>query len=238
MKAIYFLILMVSAPSWSMSLQDVYEEALRKNESVPTQEEAVSQAEENVKQAWGSIVPNISGSSQWMWQQAVQGPNGSFSPSYNPLTKLTASQPMFQGFREWYGLDQAKKQRSQQRYLKDNVELTVYRSVVSGYYQILSLEKDILNLKDNVHYLGDELMLLQKWLKIGRAQKTAVLTAQSSIASQEVLIEQDVYQLKQARNSFSLTTGLPPDTPLDDDAAMPSSTLAPLAAYLDSAKNR
>lgn len=221
-----------------MSLQSVFQEALHKNESVPSQEEAVLQADENVKQAWGSIVPTITGTAQWMWQEQVPGPTGAFTPGWNPLTKLTASQPLFQGYREWNGLDQAKRLRGQQRNLQDSVELNLYRGVVTSYYQILSLERDINNLRDSIRYLNEEISLLQHWHKIGRAQSTDVLTAQSTVTAQEVTIEQDIATLKAARDQFALTTGLPADTKLDDDAQGFSPKLDTLEAYLGRMKDR
>lgn len=234
----WVLIFPISVSSFGMSLNDCFQEAIRKNEAIPTQVEAVVQADENVKQAWGSIVPTITGSTQWMWQDQAAGTNGSLSPGWNPLTKLTASQPIFQGFREWNGLDQAKKVRGQQEFLKDNTELTVFRSLVASYYNILYLEKDIVNLKEEIGYLNDEIKLLQYWRKIGRSQTTDVLTAQSTLTAQEVLIEQDVSQLRAARDAFALTTDLPADTKLDDDTQGMTPKLAPLETYLDRIKVR
>jgi outer membrane protein len=226
------------ALAFAMNLKQVFQEAIIRNENVPIQIEAVVQADENVKQAWGNIVPQITGSTQWMWQQQYTGANGALSPSYNPYTKLTASQPLFQGYRDWFGLSQTKKVRGQQESLKDNVELTIYKSIISSYYSVLYLEKDIVNLKEQIHYINDEIKLLQEWKRIGRAQTTDVLTAQSSLATQEVLVEQDISQLKAGRDAFALTTGLPPDTPLDDDAQNFMPSLEPLEAYLDHIKQR
>ena len=235
---IVFLCLSFSSQAFAVNLQQVFETALEKNESIPTQEEAVVQADENVKQSWGSMIPQITGSTQWMWQQQYTGPNGQLSPDWNPVTKLTASQPLFQGFRDWNGLDQAKKLRSQQRYLKDNTELTVYKSIISSYYNILYLEKDMLDLQEEIRYTKDEIKLLEYWLKIGRAQTTDVLTAQSSLTATEVLVEQDNYQLRTMRDSFALTTGLAADTPLDDDAQNFNPKIDRIETFMDRVQYR
>ena len=216
----------------AMSLSAVFDAALRNNENVSSQDEAVTQAQETVRQAWGSIIPQISGSAQWMWQQQYTGPNGALSPDYNPQTKVTASQTLFQGFREFKGLDLAKKQLGQQRFAKDNVELTVFKNLITSYYTILSFEQDLRNLQEEIGYIKSEIKLLEHWRQIGRVQLTDVLTAQSNLTAQSVLIEQTTQSLKVARDQFALTTGLPGETPLDDDTSAPPPTLGALDAYL------
>ena len=237
MRFIWMLLVALTAlgfPSFgfAMDLNSVYSAALAHNESIASAQEGVVQADETLRQAWGSLIPQISASAQWEWQQAYHGANGALSPDYSPLTKITLSQPMFQGFREYKGLNVARAQFAGQQKLKGSAELEIYKSLVTSYYSILSFEQDLKNLSEEIRYIQDEIKLLTRWRDIGRVQMTDVLTARSNLTAQQVLVEQTAQQLELARDQFALTTGLPPNTPLQEDAPSASPQLAPLETYL------
>jgi outer membrane protein len=229
-----------------MGLEECFHEALRHNENVPSEQEAVNQADENVNQAWGSIVPNISLNKTFFWQETpppTVSPTGTLLPqsnflAYQPTLALTASQPLFQGFREYEGLKKTCRLLGKERATKENVDLGIYKSVVAGYYSILNLERDKLNLKEEMGYLQDRIKELQRQHRIGRSQLTDVLTAKTQSASLEVKIEADRNQLTTARTQFALLTGLPVDTPLNDDAGLEVPAVDSLDHYTERIKDR
>jgi outer membrane protein len=222
----------------AMNLEEVFDEARKRNESISWQEESVVQADEGYKQAIGSIAPTLNFTTQYFWQQKAPTSNNSFSPPYQPLTKLTASQPIFQGFREWKGLTLSKSLLSQQRMTKESVQLTLYKNVVAGYYNIISLERDMLNLKEESGFLVDRIKELEHRQRIGRGQAVDVLTAKSQLATLNVQLEKDSVGLEMARDAFGFLTGLPADTLLVDDAGPTTPVLQALPSYLDRIQSR
>src|SRR6185369_6655927 len=105
-KMLFGIFLILPLPAFAMNLQQVYQEALSHNESVPAQEESVQQAEETVKQGYGTIIPTVSFSTQYFWQDAGAAPGtANLYPTYQPITAITASQPLLQGFREYKALE-------------------------------------------------------------------------------------------------------------------------------------
>lgn len=228
---------LVATPARAVTLTDAFETALQKNESVPTQEEAAYQADETVKQAWGSLLPQVNFGTQWMWQEQVPNSNGlGLSPGWDPMTRLQATEPL--SFGAFGLLSQAKHSLTQQRVGKDATELGLYKNLVAGFYSVLYLERDIQNLQEEAGYLRDRIKELERWRHIGRAQSTDVLTAKTTLAGELVKIEQDVSQLKAARDQFALLTGLPADVKLDDSLHRFNPTLDALDAYLAKIKER
>lgn len=221
-----------------MNLDAVVKEAIKHNESVPTADENLNEAEENVKQGFGSISPTINANQQFFWQQNPPVPTRGFSPGYQPQTYISASQPLLQGFREWEGLKKVKRLRDAARHNKENAELAIYRQVVAGYYSILSLERDIVNVREKSKYLKDRIKDLNHFVQIGRSQLTDVLTAKSTAAANDVIEEQDRINLAQARDQFALLTGLSAGTKLDDDTEGFAPSFGTLESYLARIKQR
>jgi outer membrane protein len=221
-----------------MNLSAVVQEAIKHNENVPTAEENLNEAEETVKQGYGGISPTINANQQLFWQQTPPVTTSGFSPGYQPQTWISASQPLLQGFREYNGISKVKRLRNSAQFNKENTELAIYRQVVAGYYNILSLERDIENVKEKSTYLKDRIKDLNHMHAIGRSQLTDVLTAKSTAAANDVSEEQDRINLATARDQFALVTGLAPNIPLDDDTGGFTPSIGTLDSYLSRIKNR
>lgn len=221
-----------------MNLNGVFQEALKHNENVPVQDEAVYQAEELVKQGYGGVAPTLNLTKQFFWQQTPPASTTGFSPGYQPQTALTASQPLLQGFREYEAIRKVKRARDAAQSSKRDLELSIYKQVVAAYYNILSLERDIVNIQDNGKHLRDRIKDLAHLHQIGRSQLTDVLTAKSTAATNDVTEQTDRINLAQARDQFALLTGLLPDTPLDDDTGGFEPQIQSITYYLDRIKER
>ncbi|KPK52400.1 MAG: hypothetical protein AMS22_09195 [Thiotrichales bacterium SG8_50] len=85
-----------------LTLDDYFAAAVRRSEVIATQSELIRQAEERYKQATAALLPTISGYGSYLWQDPL--PSGAPSTPSNlsrqPLAKVTATQPLFRGFRE------------------------------------------------------------------------------------------------------------------------------------------
>src|SRR5687768_15392679 len=114
-----------------MGLSELYEQAVKQSETVATQLEQVNQANERHKQARGGLFPTVSGVASYK-QQDSDIPSGAASsvyPSYDPLIKLTATQPLFRGLREFAALRQARALTDVEAADLAQAKLTLFNSV-------------------------------------------------------------------------------------------------------------
>src|SRR5690348_14713004 len=90
-----------------LNLDDFYAAALQRSEVVATQTELLRQAEERYTQARGAMLPTINGVVTRTWTDT-----GARDPIANPRrqdnSRITLTQPLFRGFRDFAGLRQTK----------------------------------------------------------------------------------------------------------------------------------
>ncbi len=164
--------------------------------------QAIRQAEETYNMAIGSVLPNISGSGTYQYQQ--NNPNAGFNTLYpNPsrLAKLMLTQPLFQGLKEWAALRQTKSTISASQADKKNAELQLYLSTAQAYFNVVASEHDIENLDRELGYYDERIKETKQFQKIGRSQYTDVLTVQSQKANLVAQREQVLAMLRAQRES-------------------------------------
>src|ERR1044072_8090080 len=90
------LILFFSFSAHSMTLDQVFKEAVTKNESIPTADENLVQAEEYVKQSRGAWIPTLNLYNTHFWQEHADPvpPATTGAQAYQPETKLTLRQQL------------------------------------------------------------------------------------------------------------------------------------------------
>ena len=222
-----------------MTFAESFAEAKKRNESVGIQGEVVRQYDEQRRQAIGSVLPTITATYQYTWQKDVKTPTqGSLSPPYNPLGYLTLTQPLFHGFKEYSGLQQTRSALRQQETLLESTALQLYQDLSVTFYSILSMERDLENLNDELKYYNERIAELERFRNIGRAQPTDVLTVQTDRSSLLTNIEQIRGQLLSKRQIFQYQTGLDADTALDSNIEPLPTSLQPVEFYVDRLKKR
>jgi outer membrane protein len=198
------------------SLQEVFEAALKHSDDVKMSLEGIHQAEENYHIAIGSILPNISGTGQYQYQQ--NNPNTSVSGIYpNPSkqARITLTQPLFQGLKEWAGLRQTKSLVSASKADNHQAELQLYLSVAQAYFNIVSSEHDLENLDNELGFYDERIKETQKFQKIGRSQYTDVLTVESQKANLMAQKELVNTTLQAQREVLAFVTGWGANIPLE-----------------------
>jgi outer membrane protein len=202
------------------TLMDCFQAALKRSDTVGADQELVVQAEEKYKQAVSAVLPNISGSGQYFWQQ---NPNvGNFSPPNQPLVKLTMTQPLFQGFKEFAGLRQGRYGVDSAVQAKVAAGLTLFQSLTSTFYMIVQLETDLDNLATELDFYQQRIVELNQRIAIGRSQVSDRLTVESSMATIEATRDADLGQLKAAREMFRFYTGFDSGEKIIDTEPLPS----------------
>ncbi len=243
LSALLWLALAVWPPlsfgAGTLTLDEYFSAALRRSEVVATQSELIRQAEERARQATGALYPTVSGHASYTWQDPAP-PDvtiTSSTASRQPLAKLTATQPLFRGFREFAAIRQQEKLLGAQNEDYRHARLLLYRDVVQNFYEVLALEQDLANYQAEI----DQNLAREKDIRarvgIGRSRASELLNVQATVSTLRATVEQLRGQWRVAREGFAFLSGLPGDTPLNDTAAPPG-PLAALESYLAAVDSR
>ena len=217
----------------ALTLDEYFAAALKRSEVVATQGELIRQAEEHYKQANSALRPTVNGVASYTRQDPI--PAGELSTSTSPnrqsLAKLTATQPLFRGFREFAALRQTKALLGAQDQDYRNARAQLFMDVTQNFYTVLSIEQDLKNFGEEINQNIDREKELNGRVRIGRSRIGEVLFVQSTISTLRAQVEQLQAQLGTAREAFAFLSGLEPTTPLRDTEDLPAN-LEPLDDYL------
>ena len=196
-------------------LQMCFRAAVQKSELLIDQKEQIFQSNEALNQAWGSFLPNVSGSAVFIGQQAPTDPvAASFYPTYQPTIKLTATQPIFRGFREFGTIRQLRNLKQMREFSRHQSLIQLYSDVVTNYYELLALEKELANLDGQIALYEDRITELGRRARTGESSASDGLSAQAAQAGVRAQARRIQGQYKTARENFVFLTGLPRETPL------------------------
>jgi outer membrane protein len=223
------VILFVLAPAClqaaePLSLNDCFKAALKRSEVLATQQELVLQAEETYHRAWGAILPAVNGSYSYFYQHApgLSSSGNTATSSAQQTTKIMADQPLFRGFRDFAAVNAAKSSITAQEQARQWAGMQLYEDVAQAFYTLLSVQKDISVLDNELDLYEKRIKDLQDRLEIGRSRITEVLTVQAAQAILKAQREQVLGQLNVAKEVLAFLTGMGQDIQLSDTDKVPS----------------
>ena len=218
----------------ALTLDEYFSAALQRSEVVATQSELIRQAEERNKQASAAMLPTLNGVASYTWQEEPPPAAPGTTPSNlsrQPLAKLTATQPLFRGFREFAALRQTRALTDAQGADYRNARFLLFKDVVQNYYTVLSLEQELRNLDEEIRQNEEREKDIQARIRIGRSRISEQLNVQATISTLRAQIEQQQGQLRVARETLAFLSGLDAATPLQDSEPEPPEP-EPLDRYL------
>jgi outer membrane protein len=203
-------------PAKRLTLNDAFQAALKRSETLATQQEVVNQAEEEYKRAWGAIMPTVVGSYAYLHRDST--------PSAGDVTtKITADQPLFRGFRDFAAINETRASIVAEKQAKEWAGMQLYSDVAAAFYTFLSAQKDVHVLDKELDLYAQRIKVLKERQAIGRSRNTEVLTVQSAQAILKAQREQVLGQLDVAKEVLAFLTGLNGDLQLDDSDPTPAS---------------
>lgn len=214
----------------ALTLDECFAHALKRSEVVATQSELIRQAEERNRQAGAALYPTVSGIASYTWQDSGAR-DLTVSPTRQPLARLTATQPLFRGFREFAAVRQSQALVDAQGADYQNARVQLFKDVVLNFYDVLTLEQELKNLDEQFDQYRQREKELQDRVRIGRSRIGETLTVQSTVSTLRAQVEQRKAELSAAREVFAFLSGLPASTPLYDTETIPADAGA-LDAYL------
>ena len=218
----------------ALTLDDYFTAALQRSEVVAGQSELIHQAEERYQQATAALLPTVNGVASYLWQEPLPTAAPSTSTSLlsrQPLAKLTATQPLFRGFREFAALRQTQALVDAQNEDYQSARVQLFKDVAQNFYNVLSIEQDLKNLDEQILQNLDREKEIQDRVRIGRSRVSELLNVQATVSTLRAQVEQLQGQLRVAREAFAFLSGLAPTTALSDTEALPAA-LEPQEAAL------
>ena len=222
-----------------LTLEQYFGTALQRSETTAIQLQQIQQAEERYRQANAAILPTISGKVSYLWLDPYPS-STLLTPSnlsQQQVSRITASQPLFRGMREYAAMRQTQDLLAAQRQDYRQAQFALYKDVLQNFYTILALESDLANYQAEIQLNREREQDIRARVRIGRSRDSELLSEQSSISTLEATVEQLRGQLQVAREAFAFLSGLDALTPLHDTTHVPD-TLEPLPAYLDGIHSR
>ncbi len=242
-----FLTVLMATLWWSSAvqagdlytLQGCYEKALQRSETLANQQEQIQLAEDHYQQAFGSILPAINGTAFYGWEDAyapVSFPGRTLA--FNPYQiKVTATQPLFRGLREYAALRQAGDLITAQKEAAHWAGIQLYMDVAQAFFNVLAYESDLYHYQVQDMLYSQRIEDLRARVRIGRSRRTEVLTVQSAQAALKAQVQQLQGQLAVAREVLTFLTGLEGTISLQEEESMPVQP-APEDHYLAGLDNR
>lgn len=215
----------------AVSLQDCFKAALKQSELIKQSEESIRQAEEHYRQAFGNILPSVNAVAGYSWQQPLTSGTTNIFPNEQPILRLSVTQPIFRGLREYAALRQMDLLAQGQMAGKRNAERLLLIDVAQNFYQVVSTEQDLKNIFEEIELYHKRALELKARVVIGRSRLSEQLTVEVAISGFHAQVEQMKGQLLVTREAGAFLTGLPAATPLVDQENVPEKP-APLEEYL------
>lgn len=222
----------------TLDLEYCYRLALGQSESLAMIREQIMQFESKARQSRAAILPDVN----FVYTHSFQdtsgvdsgsgGIGGTLTRSERPEAKISATQPLFAGFKEfyaWYGF-KALKRKEDLELIRAKKEL--YQQVSRAFYSVIQLETDLKNNQTILNLTVDRVKELESRSRLGKSRPSEVLTVQSQVAmftAQDEKIKGDLWV---ARDLLSFLTGknlqgaalqdtmLSVDAPADESASL------------------
>lgn len=220
------------AQTGNASLDQCYDSAVAHSEVLGQSTESVVQAQELYRQSKGALFPVINGVGTYLNQAAPSATAASTQPSEQTTAKITGTQPIFHGMKEYALILQQNLNVTAAMSAKRQASAVLYSSVATNFYSILSLEQVLRDIANEIAVDQKQIAELNARIRIGRSRITEVLTVKSAVDTLAAQAEQIRGQIMAARETFAFNTLLPRDTVLRETETVPMVPLDALDGFI------
>ena len=229
-----------SAPLWegveqrkALSIQDAFRITLTQSERIARAAEGYLQSLALQDQAVAAMLPTVSLQATALLQDkvTVQSSSSFFTTSSNrEELRLTVTQPIFQGLRQFAGWRRSQEAIAQSRSFFDTERRLLFQVLAQSFYNAVFLDRQLAILEDALKNSRERLREMQARQTQGVARRTEVLLIETQVASDEAQLARGRLSLSIARAQVAFLVGRPLPVPLVDDLVEPEvpAELAPL----------
>jgi outer membrane protein len=201
-------------PAWAESLKDVAAAAYKYNPRLDAERARQRATDEEVARAHSGYRPRVNGSADIGYNRTDSKPAGGTSAAAGETHPkgygVSATQPIFSGFRTLNGVRVAEATVRAGRETLRNVEQSVLLEAVTAYMDVVR-DQAILKLRENnVDVLTRELKATRDRFSVGEVTRTDVAQAEARRAAAVSALDLARSNLKTSRANFERTVGYPP----------------------------
>lgn len=179
-----------------LSLQDAYELALRNNERLKIVRDELNVTEQNVRDAFGRLLPRISVSGESYRQKEIQQ-FGRISPAEETIVSGEIKQPIYHGGKNYTALTISELRQNAARTRLFRRTQVVLFDVARLYFEMLLSQKNVGIQKNALRRARTQLDRARGRRSVGKATRSTVLRAKVEVSDAQE-------QLEKARNSRRL----------------------------------
>jgi outer membrane protein len=203
-----------------ISLDALYERARQHNESVAIQDAILEQRNELAWQAVAPMLPQVQASALLLKQTALpSGIASQFSPENQVTLKVGLTQSLFKGLRDFALISKTQSSKDAQAFRRDAVARVLYVDLAQAVGGFLQARGDVTLLAQEVGINRKRLQELRSFQSRGRNRQSELLALESTVSTQEGLLEQARGALRvaeeQVRFVLGERAGIQPPEPQD-----------------------
>lgn len=200
-----------------LNLWDVYALAVKRTETLASSAENVLQAKTQNNQAIGAALPQIylNGTKTWLSSNYIGTgtPNSLFNAA-SDTAYFSASETILSGLNEPAAIEGAEANINVQNYTLRYQSQQLLLNVANAFYNVLALEESLQALEKSRDLNQQTLELEKQWQVMGRSRTADVSNTQAQLMQVLADLENDKYQLAQARETLATLANIQPDQQL------------------------
>jgi outer membrane protein len=199
--------------SAGVTLRQCYDWAKDRNENLKIRYEDIQQSKARARAALGSALPYL----HWDWMETWQDPDGvealnrkgfsGFVEKEQIESKFTLEQPLFSGLREFSASAGFKRESARDQLLFERANQELFQEIAEAFYDVVGYETDQHNTAAAYKLAQDRVKDLNSFLKLGKARKSELYTANAHAAALKGRLDRIQADLNTARALLSYLTG-------------------------------
>jgi outer membrane protein len=176
----------VNSANAALDLNEVIVKAKEFSPTLQTANQQVLNSQEFLAQSKGLVIPRLTFNANRLWQDYVSP----FAPSRIQTNyTLGLEQQLFNGYREYQGINLYSEAVEREKLLLSSAEITVTESIINSFYTIQILEQNQVNLEEQKKILNSRLKELGQREKIGRSRSSETIMARTQLMNAEITIQ-------------------------------------------------
>jgi len=210
-----------AAQKSSLNLWDVYALAVKHTETLATNVENVEQAKAQDRQAIGAWLPQIflNGTKAFTSGDYIGGGSSSLSPIASDTAYFSGAETIFSGLTQVAAVQGAGANIDSQQYGLQNQSRLLLLNVANAFYNVLALEESLQALEKSRDLNQQTLDVEKQWQRMGRSRTADVSNTQAQLMQVLADLENNKYQLAQARETLATLANIKPEQTLASEEA-------------------
>jgi outer membrane protein TolC len=199
--------------SSGVTLRQCYEWAKIQSEDLKIRSEDIVQSKARARASLGSALPRLT----WDWMETWQEPDGvdaltrkgfsGFVAKEQVESKFTLEQPLFSGLREFSASSGFKRESARDALRLERANQELFERVAEIFFDVVAFETDRQNTSAAYKLAQDRVKDLNDFLRLGKARKSEVYTANAHAAALKGRLDQIQGGLISSRALLSYLTG-------------------------------